>query len=501
MFCRSCWANIADGSAECPKCHADPTAAPAGPHPGARRPAPASAETPRGDRQNRLIALLALLVTVLVGGPPAVEWVMARWGGRPGGAGSDGGPAGAGPRPSIEAAAPSVEPSAPSAGPGPEVALLREAYALYQQGRVAEACDRYRAAADRIGSEEVRRNLGSCLGRLGREAYQANLPEQAIEYYQRALEAYPEGRAAWVALALVHVKARNLGQAQGVLDQALGRFPDDADVLYLLAEVQERQGRTRESAETLRRLLAREPGHGRGRALLASIEREQKVEGSYWSQESRHFVVRYEGAVGLDVGRSVTDDLEGAYESIGRSLGHFPADRIQVGIYTEEVLGEVSQVPAHFIRGLYDGKKIRLNLSKSVAYTNDLSQLVRHEYTHVVVHELSNGRAPVWVHEGLAQVMEGRSRRPLYASIPREYLTLGGIERLARTMNPAAFTAGYALTHVAMEHVVDRGGMSGVRDFLLRLGQGESSDQALRQVFGFGADEVEARLLAVTGRS
>jgi len=48
------------------------------------------------------------------------------------------------------------------------------------------------------------------------------------------------------------------------------------------------------------------------RTLLASIEREQTVEGSYWSQESRHFVVRYEGAVGLDVGRSVVDGLEEA---------------------------------------------------------------------------------------------------------------------------------------------------------------------------------------------
>jgi len=501
MFCRSCWANIADGSPECPKCHADPTATPAGPVPGPRGPAPAPAEQRKGDRQNRLIALVALLVLVLVAGPTAVEWVMERWRRGPSEPGPGGGPTGPGARPPIETAAPSAEPTAPSAGAGGEVALLQEAYALYQRGRVAEACDRYREAATRVGSEEVRRNLGSCLARLGRDAYQANLPEQAVDYYQRALDAYPEGRAAWIGLALAHVKARNPGQAQAVLEQAAGRFPEDVDALSLLAEVQERQGRTREAAETLRRLLAREPGHGRGRALLASIEREQTVEGSYWSQESRHFVVRYEGAVGLDVGRSVVDGLEEAYDSIGRSLGHFPADRIQVGIYTEEVLGEVSRVPAHFIRGLYDGKKIRLNFSKSVAYTTDLSQLVRHEYTHVVIHELSNGRAPVWVHEGLAQVMEGRPPRPLYASIPRDYLTLGGIERLARTMDPAAFTAGYVLTHVAMEHVVDRGGASRLHDFLVRLGQGDSLDQALRQVFGFGADEVEARLLAVAGRS
>jgi Tetratricopeptide repeat len=270
-------------------------------------------------------------------------------------------------------------------------------------------------------------------------------------------------------------------------------------VLYLLADVQERQGRNREAAEVLRRLLARHPQHGRGRTLLASIEREQKVEGGYWSQESRHFLVRYEGAGGLEVGRSVVDALEEAYDSVGRSLGHFPADRIQVSLYTEEVLGQVHRVPAHFIRGLFDGKKIRFNLSHSVAYTNDFSQLVRHEYTHAVIHELSSGRAPIWVHEGLAQVMEGRSRYPLEITVPRQYLTLTGIERLARTMDPAAFTAGYILTHAAMEHVVDRGGMSRVGDFLKRLGQGQPVEQALTQTFGFGGEEVEGRLRAVAG--
>lgn len=505
MFCRSCWANIADGSQQCPKCEADPAAAPAArPASPARPPAPTVADPARpkgGDRTNRLVGLVAVLVMVLIGGPPAMEWAALRW--RDGGGVPPSGPGPRGPveRPPLESEAPAAEPIGPTAGAGPEVGLMREAYALYQEGRIAEACDRYRDVVTRAASDQARRNLGSCLTRLGRDAYQADLPAQAVDYYQRALEVYGEAPAVWAALALAHLKGRDAGRAQGVLEQATQRFPDDADVLYLLAEVQERQGRTREAGDSLRRLLARHPGHGRGRTLLASIEREQKVEGSYWSQESRHFLVRYEGALGLDVGRSVVDYLEDAYDSIGRDLGFFPADRIQVGIYQEEVLGEVIGVPAHFIRGAFDGRKIRLNIRQTVAYSNDLSRLVRHEYTHAIIHEMSRGRAPVWVHEGLAQVMEPRSAPRGLVSVPRQYLTLGGIERLARTMEPAAFTAGYALTHVAVEHLVERGGMSRVRDFLGRLGQGDSVEQALQQVFGFGAEEVEGRLLAVAGRS
>ena len=54
--------------------------------------------------------------------------------------------------------------------------------------------------------------------------------------------------------------------------------------------------------------------------------------------------------------------------------------------------------------------------------------------------------------------------------------------------------------HVAVGYLVDRGGMSAMRDFLARIGRGEAEPRALREAFGIGPDEVEARLLAVGGR-
>jgi hypothetical protein len=174
-----------------------------------------------------------------------------------------------------------------------------------------------------------------------------------------------------------------------------------------------------------------------------------------------------------------------------------------VSIYTEEVLGQVYRIPAHFVRGLFapDIRRIRLNLSQSIAYSNDLSHLVRHEYTHAVIQDVTKGAAPIWVHEGLAQVMEGRPRYGLEITVPREHVTLQGIERLGRTGDPIAFTAGYILMHVAMEHVVDRAGISGVANFLKRLGQGQPIDQALKEATGLTLDDVEQRLRSAAGLS
>ena len=194
--------------------------------------------------------------------------------------------------------------------------------------------------------------------------------------------------------------------------------------------------------------------------------------------------------------------LEEAYDAIGGELGVFPRDRMQVGIYATRVFGDLIGAPPHLIAGAYDGRKIRLNLTASAAYSQSLSRLVRHEYTHALIHLATNGRAPLWLHEGLAQVMEPRrAPRFLEVSVPREYLTLSGIERLARTASPEALVDGYSLTHVAVEHLVERGGMTGMRAFLQRLGQGEATAQALRGAFGFGPEDVEGRLLAAAGRS
>jgi tetratricopeptide (TPR) repeat protein len=454
----------------------------------------------RGERLARLNLLLGVGLAAVVLGPPVWSWLMPAPAPPPvDGAPPPGAPDEAGPAPADPPALPPPAALAASSGEGP--ALAQQALALYQQGRIAEACDRYRELAARMPGEEARRSLGTCLARLGRDAYQANRAPAAAEHYQQAVDVYPEAAALWIGLALAHVKAGELDRAQRVLADGRRRFPGDAEILYQVAELEERQGRTREAVETLRRLLAAHPGHARGRALLAALDREQRVEGSYWSQESAHFVVRYEGAQGIDVGRSVVDELEAAYESIGRDLGTHPRDRVQVGIYTAKVLGDVIGIPAHYVRGAFDGKKLRLNLAESVAYSNDLSRLVRHEYAHAVIHLATNGRAPIWLHEGLAQVLEPRAApRFVEIGVPRELLTLSGIERLGRTMDPLAFTAGYQLMHVVVEHLVDRGGFAGLRDFLGRLGRGEPEAQALRGAFGFGPEELEARLLAVGGR-
>jgi tetratricopeptide (TPR) repeat protein len=404
------------------------------------------------------------------------------------------------PEPSLPRVA---EPVAAPRGDDADARAARDAFALYQRGEVAAACEKYRDAVARSGRDDIRRALGSCYARLGRDAYQAGRPTEAIEHYRQAVEALPE-REHWAGLALAHARAGDNARGQTVVEQALRAFPDDPELLYILAELQERQGRSQEAVQTLKRLLARESGHARGRTLLARLEREQGFESGFWSQESTHFLIRYEGGGGIDVGRSVADTLERAYESLGRDLGVYPKARVQVGVYVTKTFAEIGGIPAEFaehVLGFYDYQKLRLRLSASQAGSIGLERLSRHEYAHLLIHQASKGRAPRWLHEGLAQVVEPRSAPRFIESdvaLDRLHFTLEGLERLFRSN---AVGVAYQLSHVVVEYLVDRGGMGGIRTFLERLGQGQPVPQGLKEGVGVSVEDVEARLLAAGGRS
>jgi tetratricopeptide (TPR) repeat protein len=456
---------------------------------------------PRGTNLARLNLALAGILVLAVGGPMLARW----WEGRRAadlttGEDSEAVAPAAVPESSLPHAA---EPVAAPAGDDADARAVREAYGLYQRGDIAAACERYREVASRTGRDDVRRSLGSCYARLGRDAYQAGRAAEAAEHYRQAVDASAD-RAHWIGLAIAYGGAGEMARAQTAAEQGLRAFPDDSELLYLLADFQERQGRTREAVETLRRLLAREPGHARGKTLLARLEREQGVEGGYWSQESAHFLVRYEGGGGIDVGRSAVDNLERAYESLGRDYGVYPKERVQVGIYVTKTFAELGGIPPEFaehVLGFYDYQKLRLRLSASQAGSIGLERLVRHEYTHLLIHQAAKGNAPRWLHEGLAQVSEGRSA-PRFIEmdvvLDRQYFTLNGLERLFRSN---AVGIAYQLSHVVCEFLVERRGMSGIRSLLGHLGEGEPMAQALKEGVGVDVEDVDARLLAAGGRS
>ena len=124
-------------------------------------------------------------------------------------------------------------------------------------------------------------------------------------------------------------------------------------------------------------------------------------------------------------------------------------------------------------------------------------RLAGHEYAHAAIHELTRGRAPRWLHEGLAQVLEGAPSDPILKAPAG--LTLAGVEALATDSDPLRARAGYDIALWIVRDLLERGDLESMRELLARLGAGETLGEAMPRVYGLRLTELESQWRRVLG--
>jgi len=159
----------------------------------------------------------------------------------------------------------------------------------------------------------------------------------------------------------------------------------------------------------------------------------------------------------------------------------------------------VTQAPA-WTSALNDGK-IRIPISGISAVTPALAHVLRHELTHSFIAQITHGRAPTWLNEGIAQVEEGRSSAQfgprlaaLYAS--GRQVPLSQFEASFQGYSSAEAAVAYAESLAAVEYIRDNYGWSDVARLLKRLSEGQSVESALRSTIRCGYAELETELTA-----
>lgn len=164
------------------------------------------------------------------------------------------------------------------------------------------------------------------------------------------------------------------------------------------------------------------------------------------------------------------------------------------------------------VLGLFDGK-IRIpapsgHPEQAVHPSKDdsLTTVLWHEYTHAVVFDLSHGRAPRWLQEGLAQEAEtlakadrpstssGRTvnqgERPLEsvrAELVEARIPLRAVLGISERPGEAVvLPAGpfYAASHSLVRYLLELKGWDRMRRFLAALGRADTVEEALKKEYG-----------------
>ena len=366
-------------------------------------------------------------------------------------------------------------------------ALTEEAIGLYATGQFARACERFSEAADAEPANAARRgDLGRCFEGWGWQALRDGRPEEALTLFRRGLGETPDAPSLLKGLGLAAVHAGRPDEALRPLESAV-RAEFDAEAQLLLAHLYDHRDDPGRAIAHLRAVLEREPANHAARRLLEKLERERAVEAGFQREITPRFVVKYRGARAEEARRTVVGVLEGAAERVGTALGYRPSDRLTVVLYEHQQFQDVTGVHG-WATGLFDGK-IRLPIGAALPPAAQLERLIVHEYAHAAIHHLSRGRAPRWLHEGLAQALEGAAADPMLR-VPGS-LTLAGVEALVADPDPLRARTGYDIALWAVRDLLDRGGMEAMRELLVRLGAGDSLAAAVPRVYGLRMAEIE----------
>lgn len=227
-------------------------------------------------------------------------------------------------------------------------------------------------------------------------------------------------------------------------------------------------------------------------------DEEDPFEARMGRREGGHFLVKFEGGENSVAGHLIGLLLEEAYLKVGSDLGHYPEERIEALLYSREAFRDITRSPA-WAGAIYDGR-IKLPAGGITEKTSALEKVIYHEYTHAVVKELSRGRAPVWLNEGIAQYEEGQSTAPYARALSglasKGRLRLRPLEGSFMRLRAQEAQAAYILSLSAAEYIIREFGLFSVRSILERLGEGMSIDEAVSASLGISYEDLEKRWAA-----
>jgi tetratricopeptide (TPR) repeat protein len=314
------------------------------------------------------------------------------------------------------------------------------------------------------------------------ESEHGNLP-LAKRYFETALRFEPDNSTMLTYYAACLMRTGHASEALPYAERAARIAPDSADAQAMLGFVQFASDHTQDAIRSWKKALKLRPDATVSQ-YLARAERESSAESEFSQHESSHFNLHFEGKQTSESFRKdLLAALEYEYDDLVRDLGYAPRNTIAVTLYTEQAFFDVTQAPS-WTGALNDGK-LRIPISGVSSVTPELARILKHELAHSFVSQMSGNRCPTWLHEGIAQIEEGKSSASYGRQLAQLYATEHEIPynmlegSFMRFSTPQAVVA-YAESLAAVEYIRDNYGISEVPRILERLAQGSSTEVALR---------------------
>jgi len=307
------------------------------------------------------------------------------------------------------------------------------------------------------------------------------------------------------AYLLAYYLFRNgeLRQAEDVVDKALKWDPGPdvqeklrrlkGNILYMEDELEG-------SLSVFEEILKTDSGNDVAERMVSKIRSELDVQREYHHVSTGCFKLFYnEQTVSIGSSGPFVFMLEKERSRVCTDLNQFPRKRTTVIIYQPDDFQTVTESEA-WVGGLFDGK-IRIPLADLDKDNERIRQIIRHEYTHLIIYELAPG-CPSWVNEGLAcfeQYTAGTGEKKLGRML-KSGQTPSPFEELPHSFinisDPDKARLYYAQSHAMVEYLVRNYGMGRIRLFLREMNKLGNWQKAFRVTYSREFHDLEREWLA-----
>lgn len=185
-------------------------------------------------------------------------------------------------------------------------------------------------------------------------------------------------------------------RAESILRDLVEQHPGTKDAYPLLVQCAFRRGDAKEAIRWIDALAGLEPG-------FAGIEllREQAAQlASGRGAFSSRLRVTCDGNCPLGIEQEVLAAAERSWTRLVHDLGRAPASPVSIRIALD------GSMPISWAEAVFDGQ-VRLPLEIALE-AERRDHVLTHELAHAFLIDMSGGRIPLWLNEGLAQWLEGR---------------------------------------------------------------------------------------------
>lgn len=302
-------------------------------------------------------------------------------------------------------------------------------------------------------------------------------------YFETALQYEPDNSTVLTYYSALLLRTGNPSQALPYAQRAVRVAPESPDALAILGYVQFSTDNTPDAIKTWQHALKIRPDTALEK-LLARAQREANTEANFTSHDSSHFTLRFEGKeTSESFRRDLLTTLDTHYDDLVRDLGVTPRNNILVVLYTEQAFFDVTHAPSW--SGAVNDGKLRIPISGLSSVTPDLARVLKHELAHSFINQATSGRCPQWLHEGVAQLVEGRSTQSSGRQLAQLFqadhaLPFNTLEGSFMNFTSGEARLAYDQSLAAVEYISSTYGMSEIQRILDRIGNGSSTEAALR---------------------